>query len=223
MSDNIVINAKVRNDLGKGASRRLRRDADMMPAILYGGKNEPQSLMVLHREMAKTAENEALFSSVLDINIEGTVVQAILKDLQRHPAKPAIMHADFLRVDRSKKLQVHVPLHFINEEQSPGVKLEGGRVQHNMVEVEVSCLPDDLPEYIEVDMLTAKLGDIIHISDLKLPERVESVALSHGEDHDLPVASLAAPKIADETDHETADEGEDDGDAESEDESERDE
>ena len=218
MSNNIVINAKVRNDLGKGASRRLRRQAGMMPAILYGGKDEAQSLMVLHREMIKTAENEALFSSVLDINIEGTVVQAILKDLQRHPAKPAIMHADFMRVDRSKKLQVHVPLHFINEEHSPGVKLEGGHVQHNMVEVEVSCLPDDLPEYIEVDMLEAKLGDIVHISDLNLPDGVESVALSHGEDHDLPVASLAAPKIADEIDdHEAA---ADDDDAESEGESE---
>jgi large subunit ribosomal protein L25 len=198
MSDNIVINAKVRNDLGKGASRRLRRNAEMMPAILYGGKDEPQSLMVLHREMAKAAENEALYSSILDINVDGTVVQGILKDLQRHPARPIILHADFLRVDRNKKIQVHVPLHFINEEQSPGVKMEGARVQHNMVEVEVSCLPDDLPEYIEVDMLEAKLGDIVHISDLELPQGVDSVALSHGEDHDLPVASLAAPKGAEE-------------------------
>jgi large subunit ribosomal protein L25 len=212
MSDNIVINAKVRNDLGKGASRRLRRNAEMMPAILYGGKDEPQSLMVLHREMAKAAENEALYSSILDINVDGTVVQGILKDLQRHPARPIILHADFLRVDRNKKIQVHVPLHFINEEQSPGVKMEGARVQHNMVEVEVSCLPDDLPEYIEVDMLEAKLGDIVHISDLKLPQGVESVALSHGEDHDLPVASLAAPKGAEEEEI-VADSADDAGDA----------
>ncbi len=212
MSDNIVINAKVRNDLGKGASRRLRRNAEMMPAILYGGKDEPQSLMVLHREMAKAAENEALYSSILDINVDGTVVQGILKDLQRHPARPIILHADFLRVDRNKKIQVHVPLHFINEEQSPGVKMEGARVQHNMVEVEVSCLPDDLPEYIEVDMLEAKLGDIVHISDLKLPQGVDSVALSHGEDHDLPVASLAAPKGAEEEEI-VADSADDAGDA----------
>ena len=212
MSDNIVINAKVRNDLGKGASRRLRRNAEMMPAILYGGKDEPQSLMVLHREMAKAAENEALYSSILDINVDGTVVQGILKDLQRHPARPLILHADFLRVDRNKKIQVHVPLHFINEEQSPGVKMEGARVQHNMVEVEVSCLPDDLPEYIEVDMLEAKLGDIVHISDLKLPQGVDSVALSHGEDHDLPVASLAAPKGAEEEEI-VADSADDAGDA----------
>lgn len=211
MSDNIVINAKVRNDLGKGASRRLRRNADMMPAILYGGKDEPQSLMVLHREMSKTAENEALYSSILDININGTVVQAILKDLQRHPARPLIMHADFLRVDRNTKIQVHVPLHFINEEQSHGVKMEGARVAHNMVEVEVSCLPDDLPEFIEIDMLEAKLGDIVHISDLKLPEGVESVALSYGEDHDLPVASLAAPKGAEE--EEVVDDSADEADA----------
>jgi large subunit ribosomal protein L25 len=194
MSDNIVINAKVRSDMGKGASRRLRRNDEMVPAIIYGGKSEPKSIMVLHREMAKATENEALFSSVLDINIDGKVELAILKDLQRHPARPLIMHADFLRVDRSKKLQVHVPLHFINEEQCHGVKIEGGRIQRNMVEVEVSCLPDDLPEYIEIDMLEMNLGDIIHLSDLVLPENVESVALSYGEDHDLPVASVAAQK-----------------------------
>ena len=194
MSDNIVINAKVRNDTGKGASRRLRRNDEMLPAVIYGGKAEPQSIMILHREMAKAAENEALFSSVLDINIDGKVVLAILKDLQRHPARPIILHADFLRVDRSKKLQVHVPLHFINEELCHGVKIEGGRIQHNVIEIEVSCLPDDLPEFIEVDMLEMKLGDILHLSDIVLPENVESVALSYGEDHDLPVASVAAQK-----------------------------
>ncbi len=202
MSDNIVINAKVRNDTGKGASRRLRRNEEMMPAVIYGGKDEPQSIMVLHREMAKAVENEAVFSSVLDINIEGNVVLAILKDLQRHPARPSLIHADFMRVDRSKKLQVHVPLHFINEEQCHGVKIEGGRIQHNIVEVEVSCLPDDLPEYIEVDMLDMKLGDIIHLSDLVIPENVESVALSYGEDHDLPVASVAAQKSIEEVEEE---------------------
>lgn len=204
MSDTIVINAKVRTDLGKGASRRLRRNADMMPAILYGGKDEPQSLMVAHRDMIKAVENEALFSSILDINVDGSVVQAILKDLQRHPAKAIIMHADFLRVDANKKLQVNVPLHFINEEACHGVKMGGGRVQHNMVEVEVSCLPADLPEFIEVDMLDVDLGQIIHISDLKLPEGVESVALSHGADHDLPVASVAAPKGGDVDEEEAA-------------------
>ena len=208
MSDNIVINAKVRNDLGKGASRRLRRNDAMMPAIIYGGKDEPQSIMILHREMAKAAENEALFSSVLDINIDGKVVLAILKDLQRHPARPFILHADFLRVDRSKKLQVHVPLHFINEEQCHGVKIEGGRIQHNVVEIEVSCLPDDLPEFIEVDMLEVKLGDILHLSDVVLPENVESVALSYGEDHDLPVASVAAQKTIDTDEEEESSGGE---------------
>ncbi len=221
MSDNIVINAKVRSDMGKGASRRLRRKDEMVPAIIYGGKSEPKSIMVLHREMAKATENEALFSSVLDINIDGKVELAILKDLQRHPARPLIMHADFLRVDRSKKLQVNVPLHFLNEEQCHGVKIEGGRIQHNMVEVEVSCLPDDLPEYIEIDMLAVNLGDIIHLSDLVLPENVESVALSYGEDHDLPVASVAAQKIIeedveaaaddDDTEDKTEDKTEDDG------------
>ena len=214
MSETIVINAKARTDLGKGASRRLRRNADMMPAILYGGSDEPQSLMIAHREMIKAVENEALASSILDIDVEGKVVQAILKDLQRHPARAVLMHADFLRVDASKKLQVNVPLHFINEEQCIGVKMEGGRVQHNMVEVEVSCLPANLPEYIEVDMIEAKLGDIFHISDLKLPEGVESVALSYGADHDLPVASVAAPKGSDLEEEEAAEAAEDGGEAE---------
>jgi large subunit ribosomal protein L25 len=214
MSDNIVINAKVRTDMGKGASRRLRRNDEMMPAILYGGKDAPQSLMVTQREMAKAAENEALFSSVLDISVEGTVVQAILKDMQRHPSRPLIMHVDFLRVDRTKKLQVHVPLHFINEEQAHGVKVEGGRIQHNMVELEVSCLPDDLPEFIEVDMLKVALGDILHISDIVLPAGVESVALSHGEDHDLPVVSLSAPKGSDAAEEQEEDDKEDENEGE---------
>lgn len=210
MSDNIVIHAEVRSDLGKGASRRLRRNANMMPAILYGGSAEPRSLMIAHKDMVKHTENEALFASILDIEVEGKVEQAILKDLQRHPAKALIMHADFLRVDKSKPIQVHVPLHFINEEQSHGVKMEGGRIQHNMVEVEISCLPGLLPEFIEVDMLEANLGDIIHLSDLKLPEGVESVALSHGADHDLPVASIAAPKGGDLDEEEAAEDAGDD-------------
>jgi large subunit ribosomal protein L25 len=194
VSNNIAIHAIARNDLGKGASRRLRRNAGLVPAIIYGGSENPQSIAIAHKDLSKATENEAFFSSVLDIDIDGKTVPAILKDLQRHPAKPLIMHADFQRVDMKKKIHINVPLHFINEEQSPGIKLEGGRVQHNMVEVEVSCLPGNLPEYIEVDMAGVHLGDIIHISDLVFPAGVESIALQHGADHDLPVASLFAPR-----------------------------
>ncbi|MFT4996971.1 MAG: large subunit ribosomal protein L25 [Chitinophagales bacterium] len=200
MSDNIVIQATARTDLGKGASRRLRRISGLMPAIIYGGKKKPESISIPHKDMIKAAENEALFSSVIDVDVEGKISHVIIKDLQRHPAKQIIQHVDFLRVDMKKALTVHVPLHFINEDKCHGVKMEGGRVQHSMVEIEVSCLPKDLPEYIEVNMEDAVLGTIIHISDIKLPKGVESVALSHGEDHDLPVASIVAPKGGDELD-----------------------
>ncbi len=194
MSTHITINAAARDDLGKGASRRLRRSADLVPAIIYGGTEEPQAVAIAHKDLMKVTENEAFFSSVLDIAISGKVVQAIIKDLQRHPARPLILHADFQRVDMKRKINMHVPLHFMNEEQCPGVKLEGGRIQHNVVEIEVSCLPANLPEYIEIDMAHLHLGDIIHLSDIALPEGVESVALMHGPEHDLPVASLFSPR-----------------------------
>ena len=198
MSTHITINATARADVGKGASRRLRRSADLVPAIIYGGTEEPQAVAIAHKDLMKATENEAFFSSVLDIAISGKVVQAIIKDLQRHPARPLIMHADFQRVDMKRKIHMHVPLHFMNEEQCPGVKLEGGRIQHNVVEIEVSCLPANLPEYIEIDMAHLHLGDIIHLSDIALPEGVESVALLHGPEHDLPVASLFSPRGSEE-------------------------
>ena len=198
MSTHITINATARADVGKGASRRLRRSADLVPAIIYGGTEAPQAVAIPHKDIMKATENEAFFSSVLDIAISGKVVQAIIKDLQRHPARPLIMHADFQRVDMKRKIHMHVPLHFMNEEQCPGVKLEGGRIQHNVVEIEVSCLPANLPEYIEIDMAHLHLGDIIHLSDIALPEGVESVALLHGPEHDLPVASLFSPRGSEE-------------------------
>jgi large subunit ribosomal protein L25 len=206
MSNKIVIEASKRDDLGKGASRRLRRISGMMPAIIYGAGEDPVSISILHKDMLRTTENEALFASVLDVNVDGKVIPAILKDLQRHPAKLQLLHADFLRVDMNKKIHVHVPIHFINEEDSHGVRMQGGRVQHSMVEIEVSCLPGDLPEYIEVDMLEVEAHQILHISDLKLAEGVESVALSHGADHDLPVVTIAIPKGGDEVEEEEASE-----------------
>ena len=195
MSDNIVIQATTRTDLGKGASRRLRRISGLMPAIIYGGKSKPESISIPHKDMIKAAENEALFSSVIDVDVEGKISHVIIKDLQRHPAKQIIQHVDFLRVDMKKALTVHVPLHFINEDKCHGVKMEGGRVQHSMVEIEVSCLPKNLPEYIEVDMLEVALNDTLHLSDLKLPEGVEIHALLHGGDDSQPVASVHAPKV----------------------------
>ena len=194
MSDQFEIQADVREDLGKGASRRLRRLADLVPAIIYGGDRDPQALTLVRKDLEKALENEAFYSHVLTINVGNEKQQAILKDLQRHPAKETVMHADFLRVNENKAIKVHVPIHFINEATSHGVKTQGGIVQHQETDIEVQCLPSKIPEYIEVDMLKVEIGQIIHLSDITLPEGVSSVALALGEDHDLAVASIIAPK-----------------------------
>lgn len=191
--EDFVIDAQTREDEGKGASRRLRRQA-LVPAIVYGGNKEPQSISILSKELIKHLENEAFYSHIISINIAGKSEDVILKDLQRHPAKPAILHADFLRVLKDQKLTTKVPLHFINEEKCKGVKSQGGIVNHSITELEIICLPADLPEYIEVDVIDLEVGDLIHISDLKLPKGVESVALMHGEESDLAVAAVIKPK-----------------------------
>ena len=193
MSD-FTLNATSREDLGKGASRRLRRLAEQVPAVIYGGKNDAKSISLLHKDLAHALANEAFYSHIIELSIDGNAESVILKDVQRHPAKPIILHADFLRVDKKQKLTIRVPLHFINEDTSIGVKMQGGAVTHNMTELEVSCLPGDLPEYLEVDMANVEVDQIVHISDIKLPEGVESVALSHGDDHDLSVAAIHIPK-----------------------------
>tara|TARA_R110001592_G_scaffold363371_1_gene685717 strand:+ start:337744 stop:338415 length:672 start_codon:yes stop_codon:yes gene_type:complete len=220
MSDQFELHAEVREDMGKGASRRLRRLADQVPAIIYGGDKDPQPLTLIRKDLEKALENEAFYSHVLTINVGKEKQKAILKDLQRHPARESVMHADFLRVNENKPIKMHVPIHFVNEAKSFGVKTEGGIVQHQETDVEVQCLPKDIPEYIEVDMLEVKIGEIIHLSDIVLPEGVISVALALGEDHDLAVASIIAPKggsDADEDDAEAADDATDaEGEAEGE-------
>jgi large subunit ribosomal protein L25 len=196
MSEDFVLNAVARDDLGKGASRRLRRLAEQVPAIIYGGKKKPASISVSHKDLLKHLENEAFYSHIISLVVDGKAEDVILKDMQRHPAKPRVLHADFLRVSKTTKLTTSVPLHFINEETSKGVKLQGGKIVHNMVQLEITCLPANLPEFIEVDLADMELGQILHISDLKLPKGVTSVALSHGPDHDLPVVSINKPKGA---------------------------
>jgi large subunit ribosomal protein L25 len=194
MSDQFELSAEVREDKGKGASRRLRRLADQIPAIIYGGNKDPQPLTLIRKDLEKALENEAFYSHVLTINVGKTKEKAILKDLQRHPARDSVMHADFLRVDEKVAIKVHVPIHFINETTCHGVKMQGGMIQHQMNEIEVQCLPGDIPEFIEVDMADIHTGQIVHLSDIPLPDGVHSVALALGEDHDLAVASVLAPK-----------------------------
>ena len=199
-TEDFTLAASVRTDEGKGASRRLRREQGMVPAIVYGGDKAPVNLTLEHKELVKHLESEAFYSHVITLNIGDVAETVILKDLQRHPAKPVILHADFLRVSEKSKITVSVPLHFINEASSKGVKVGGGLVSHTMTQLEVSCLPSALPEFLEVDLADLDVGQTLHISDIKLPSGVTSVALSHGEDHNLPVVSINKPKGTAETD-----------------------
>ncbi len=198
------LNAELRTDKGKGASRRLRRNADMIPAILYGAGKDPLSLTLAHKDIHKACENEAFFSHIITINADGDSQQAIVKDLQRHPAKDRIMHADFLRIQMDQAITVEVPLHFLNEDSCLGVRQGGGNVSHNMASIEISCLPGDLPEYIEVDIGDLDLGDAIHMSGLRLAEELSIPSLQQGADHDHVVVSVNAPKRAEELDEEAA-------------------
>ena len=195
MSD-FTLNAEVRSDLGKGASRRLRRNAGNVPAVIYGGDKAPTSITLVGKDLAKMLESEAAFASVITLKVDGSNESVLVKALQRHPSKGYVMHADFLRVIAGQKLTAHVPLHFMNQETSVGVKQQGGEILHTINEVEVSCLPKDLPEFIEVDMAKVALDQIVHLSDLKLPAGVELVSLAHGSD--LPVASIHLPRIREE-------------------------
>ncbi len=211
MSASFTLTAAKREETGKGASRRLRREEGTVPAIVYGGQKEPQMISLPHKDLAHSLENEAFYSHILTLDIDGESESVILKDLQRHPYKPKIMHADFLRVQKGQKLHVNVPLHFVNEDKCVGVRLGGGVITHQMTELEVVCLPKDLPEFIEVDMTAVELEQILHISDLNLPEGVESAELSKGGDHDLPVVAIHKPKgsKADEEADEDAESGDD--------------
>lgn len=194
MASNYKLSAKARTDVGKGASRRLRRLVGEIPAIVYGGEKAPQMLNVSHKDLNKALEDEGFYSHIISLDIDGTTESVVLKALQRHPSKPQLLHADFLRVDATHTITLRVPLHFINEDKCVGVRLGGGTISHAITELEVKCLPSNLPEFIEVDLAEIKVGDIVHISNLNLPAGVESVQLSHGADHDLPVVSVLAPR-----------------------------
>lgn len=193
------LDAEVRSDLGKGASRRLRHE-EKVPGVVYGGNKEPVSLTFAHKHLAKALENEAFYSHILTLKTNGQSERVILKDVQRHAFKPRILHIDFQRVRADVKLHMHVPLHFVGAEQAPGAQ-EGGIISHIASDVEVACLPDHLPEFIEVDMSQVELNQILHLSDLKLPQGVELTALAHGDDK--PVASIHLPRVEEEVKEET--------------------
>jgi len=195
MSHDFQLDAKARDDIGKGASRRLRRLSNELPGIVYGGKNPPQKITLSHKELDKALQNEAFYSHIITLSVEGKNEEVILKDLQRHPAKPVILHADFLRISKTQKFTTKVPIHFINEDICVGVKVGGGNITRSMTELDILCLPADLPEYIEVDVAEVEIGHIVHISDINLPKGVESVALNHGEERDSPIFTVNQPKL----------------------------
>jgi len=189
-----TLTAEVRDNLGKGASRRLRRLDSLVPGIIYGGAKDPLSISIPHKDLVKALEDEAFYSHVITITVGSKSEEVILKDLQRHPAKPLIVHTDFQRVSAKEKINVKVPLHLVNTETCVGVKLQGGSIITQLNELEVSTLPKNLPEFIEVDLAEVEAGTTLHISDIALPQGVESVALAHGSDHDLAILTIKKPK-----------------------------
>ena len=194
MSDNIHLNAEPRSDSGKGASRRLRHQG-LVPAIVYGGDNEPTNISINQNEFIHQLENDAIYTQIIELQIGDNTEEVILRDLQRHPYKNKLLHADFFRFDKKKTINIVVPIHVLNGEDCVGVRLDGGMVTQTITEVEIIALPKDIPEYLEIDIENVHLGESLHLSDLKLPADVElSVFMyieeSEYEDHDLGVVSV---------------------------------
>jgi large subunit ribosomal protein L25 len=177
------IKVEKRNDEGKGASRRLRH-AGFVPAIVYGGELKPVSIQIQHKDVWHASQNEWFYASILDLSLGGDVQRVLLRDMQRHPYKQLVLHLDFQRVNENEAIRLRVPLHFLNQEVSSAGKTAGIVITHEMNEVEISCLPKNLPEFIEVDLSELKVDDIIHLSSIKLPEGVEIPELRFGKEHD---------------------------------------
>ena len=206
MSDDIQVQATSRSVLGKGASRRLRRE-NLVPGILYGADEDPQPINLKHNEVLKHLENDQFYSNLIMVSVDGKeAVRSVLRDVQRHPHKLQIMHVDFQRVVAGAELTLTVALNFLNEDICYGVKTEGGMISHNETEVAIACLPRNIPDNLEIDMAELKIGDSVHLSDLKLPEGVRLTDLVEGEDDsDRAIASvIASRKSLEEEDEEAA-------------------
>jgi len=209
-TESFEVLAEAREDIGKGASRRLRRTG-RIPAILYGGHKDPTSITVSHSEMLKHLQHESFYSHILTVKLGDESEKVVLKDLHRHPSRPEILHADFQRISADEKITMQIPLHFINEDNCIGVKQEGGAISHHLTDIEVRCLPKDLPEYIEIDLANVHAGEIVHISNITCPEGVELTAVIHGGAEEHPVVSVnkhGASDHLEEEEGEAASEGE---------------
>jgi large subunit ribosomal protein L25 len=201
MSDNITLNAVPRSDSGKGASRRLRHQG-LVPAIVYGGKFDPVQISIDHNVFIHELDKETIYTQVVNLKMDDKIQEVILRDLQRHPYKNKIMHADFFRIDKNTPIKVVVPVHVANAEECVGVKMDGGMMTQLVTEIEIIALPKDLPEYVEIDALNLHLGEILHLTDIQTPEGVEIVALTYLEDvediehddHNVGVLSIVKPR-----------------------------
>ena len=194
MSQLIELRVNPRQKVGTGASRRLRRLHGQLPGIIYGGAAAPQPVTLDANDLHKAMQQEAFYSQILNVLVDGQAQKAVVRDLQRHPVNEKVLHVDFLRISADKPVQTHVPLHFVNEGKCIGVRSGGGALVRNLIDVEVSCLPADLPEFIQVDVADLEVGHSLHLSDLALPKGVVLVALTHGEDREIPAVSVQPPR-----------------------------
>lgn len=193
----IEIPAQSRADVGKGASRRLRRKQNLVPAIVYGAGKPATNLTIPHNVMLKATQHEVFFSSILMLSIDGKKEKVVLKDMQRHPAKELIMHADFMRIDESAEMHMYIPIHFVGEEKSPGIKA-GGVVNHALNEIEIKCLPANLPESINIDVSTLDIGSALHIRDIVLPQGVKFTHPVEDDAHNHLIYSIHEPRVEEE-------------------------
>lgn len=197
MAELFEFEAEMRSTRGKAAARRLRLLEDKVPAVIYGTGKPPVTISLLHKNVLQALDYEAVYSRILTINLEGQAEKVVIKDMMRHPSRPRVLHMDFLRINTSEKLTMNVPLHFIGEEEAPGIK-EGGVLSKLMAELEISCLPADLPEFIDVDVSALEMGDSTHLSKIKLPKGVALATEIEDDEHDQAVANVHQPKVSEE-------------------------
>ncbi|MCH9673935.1 MAG: 50S ribosomal protein L25/general stress protein Ctc [Gammaproteobacteria bacterium] len=209
MAEQYDIVAEPRTDFGKAAIRRLRRQGKV-PAVIYGTGNEPKAVQIAENYLRKQLENEAIFAHILNVKVDGGSEQAVIKDLQRHPSTSRVMHMDFMRVSATQTISMQVPLHFEKEDEAPGVR-QGGSVMHFITDVDIVCLPANLPEYLVVDMSALEIGDSVLLSQIPLPSGVEIPALA--QDNDQPIAAVQAARASDDDVEASEDEGDAAGDA----------
>ena len=191
MTDSNVINAEIRGDVGKGASRRLRHQGKI-PAVIYGGNKEPATLAIEHDPLKHAAERESFFSSILEIKVDdGRSQKVIVRDVQHHPYKAQIMHLDFMRVSDKVILRMSVPIHYTGEDESEAGKTSGVVIQYLVTEVEIAALPHNLPEYLDVDLSHLEIGDVVMLSDVQPPEGVEILALAGDDADDIMIANTS--------------------------------